>query len=268
MQQQQQQQQSSILPQKSSLKKSSQFDGGYDGSSTPMMMNHHHHHAHYQQQHQHNHPQYYGPYRIPHQQHNHQVIPSMMCMLQQQQQQKSLPNGINTAMKKYNQQQQQQQSIISSTQSIVSGKNRLSGLLLNRSCSKHVEVLNFLLKGGPPWGFRIKQRNGNVFISKVNCGGRGHKGGLRVHDEIMAVNNFELDNHPLTLIRQPGSSTAATAAATTTASNMEQTGSICSSSIGQRTPTNNPSATDDNIITVPLIIITPVTNRSKMIQQN
>ncbi|KAH9426371.1 hypothetical protein DERP_010939 [Dermatophagoides pteronyssinus] len=27
---------------------------------------------------------------------------------------------------------------------------------------------------------------------------------------------------------------------------MEQTGSICSSSIGQRTPTNNPSATDDN----------------------
>ncbi|XP_075675825.1 uncharacterized protein LOC113792394 isoform X3 [Dermatophagoides pteronyssinus] len=248
--QQQQQQQSSILPQKSSLKKSSQFDGGYDGSSTPMMMNHHHHHAHYQQQHQHNHPQYYGPYRIPHQQHNHQVIPSMMCMLQQQQQQqKSLPNGINTAMKKYNQQQQQQQqqqSIISSTQSIVSGKNRLSGLLLNRSCSKHVEVLNFLLKGGPPWGFRIKQRNGNVFISKVNCGGRGHKGGLRVHDEIMAVNNFELDNHPLTLIRQPGSSTAATAAATTTASNMEQTGSICSSSIGQRTPTNNPSATDDN----------------------
>lgn len=56
---------------------------------------------------------------------------------------------------------------------------------------------------------------------QVNCGGRGHKGGLRVHDEIMAgkwnksgkieinyfvleiVNNFELDNHPLTLHRQP-----------------------------------------------------------------
>ncbi|KAJ6222020.1 hypothetical protein RDWZM_000565 [Blomia tropicalis] len=47
----------------------------------------------------------------------------------------------------------------------------------------------------------ITVRGGGV----VNCGGRGHKGGLRVHDEIIAVNNFELDNHPLTLHRQPDS---------------------------------------------------------------
>ncbi|KAI2800016.1 hypothetical protein BLOT_012230 [Blomia tropicalis] len=67
-------------------------------------------------------------------------------------------------------------------------------------CSKPVEIVHFHLKGGPPWGFRIKQREENV-----NCGGRGHKGGLRVHDEIIAVNNFELDNHPLTLHRQPDS---------------------------------------------------------------
>lgn len=42
-------------------------------------------------------------------------------------------------------------------------------------------------------------------VLQVNCGGRGHKGGLRVHDEIIAVNNFELDNHPLTLHRDPSS---------------------------------------------------------------
>jgi hypothetical protein len=36
----------------------------------------------------------------------------------------------------------------------------------------------------------------------VNCGGRGHRGGLKVHDEIIAVNNFDVDKHPLTLHRQ------------------------------------------------------------------
>ena len=51
--------------------------------------------------------------------------------------------------------------------SSIPTKNRIGGLLMSRSCAKHVEVLNFILKGGPPWGFRIKQRNGNVFISKV-----------------------------------------------------------------------------------------------------
>ena len=34
-------------------------------------------------------------------------------------------------------------------------------------CSKPVEIVHFHLKGGPPWGFRIKQREENVFISKV-----------------------------------------------------------------------------------------------------
>ncbi|UXI19766.1 uncharacterized protein NH340_JMT05709 [Sarcoptes scabiei] len=96
------------------------------------------------------------------------------------------------AMKLLNQPQQQQQQ-----------QSKTKKFLHKKACTKHVEVLNFVLKGGPPWGFRIKQRNGNVFISKVNCGGRGHKGGLRVHDEIMAVNNFELVNHPLTLHRKP-----------------------------------------------------------------
>uniref|UniRef100_T1JWL1 PDZ domain-containing protein n=1 Tax=Tetranychus urticae TaxID=32264 RepID=T1JWL1_TETUR len=62
-------------------------------------------------------------------------------------------------------------------------------------------VINFILKGGPPWGFRIKQRGNKVIISKVNCGGRAHKNGLKVNDEIVAVNNLEIDKHPLTLAR-------------------------------------------------------------------
>ncbi|XP_054167060.1 uncharacterized protein LOC128964485 isoform X2 [Oppia nitens] len=63
-------------------------------------------------------------------------------------------------------------------------------------------VLNFTLKGGPPWGFRIKQRRDQVIVSKINCGSRASKSGLRVHDEIIAVNNFEVDKHPPTLHRQ------------------------------------------------------------------
>ena len=35
----------------------------------------------------------------------------------------------------------------------------------------------------------------------MNCGGRAHKNGLKVNDEIVAVNNLEIDNHPLTLAR-------------------------------------------------------------------
>ncbi|RWS09394.1 hypothetical protein B4U79_04173 [Dinothrombium tinctorium] len=63
-------------------------------------------------------------------------------------------------------------------------------------------IINFVLKGGPPWGFRIKQRANKVIISKVNCGGRAFKSGLKVNDEIVAVNNFDVDKHPLTLMRQ------------------------------------------------------------------
>jgi len=35
----------------------------------------------------------------------------------------------------------------------------------------------------------------------VNCGGRAHKIGLKVNDEIVAVNNLEINKHPLTLVR-------------------------------------------------------------------
>ncbi|CAG2101331.1 unnamed protein product, partial [Medioppia subpectinata] len=49
-----------------------------------------------------------------------------------------------------------------------------------------VHMLNFTLKGGPPWGFRIKQRRDRVIVSKINCGSRASKSGLRVHDEIIA----------------------------------------------------------------------------------
>lgn len=61
------------------------------------------------------------------------------------------------AMKLLNQPQQQQQQ-----------QSKTKKFLHKKACTKHVEVLNFVLKGGPPWGFRIKQRNGNVFISKVS----------------------------------------------------------------------------------------------------
>ncbi|XP_075586619.1 uncharacterized protein LOC124489911 isoform X5 [Dermatophagoides farinae] len=256
-----------ILPQKSSLKKSSKFDSS---SITTAPIINAHHHTHYPQ---HNHPQqhYHGPYRIQqHQHHNHQVIPSMMCMLQQQQQQQSqkiLPIETTTTTAKHLQQMNQIQTLNTKTtnKSSIPTKNRIGGLLMSRSCAKHVEVLNFILKGGPPWGFRIKQRNGNVFISKVNCGGRGHKGGLRVHDEIMAVNNFELDNHPLTLHRQPTASTSLTnitATNVTTNAQQEQQTSTTTGSVVHhldhvgtagsvtssmpRTPTNNQNADNNN----------------------
>lgn len=32
----------------------------------------------------------------------------------------------------------------------------------------HIHIFNLLLKGGPPWGFRIKQRSDKVFISRVS----------------------------------------------------------------------------------------------------
>lgn len=66
----------------------------------------------------------------------------------------------------------------------------------------HYVIINFVIKGGPPWGFRIKQRSNRVVVSKVNCGGRAAKIGLRIHDEIIAVNNLEVDKQPLTLNRE------------------------------------------------------------------
>ena len=39
-------------------------------------------------------------------------------------------------------------------------------------------------------------------LIKVNCGGRAYKNGLRVNYEILAVNNLEINKHPLTLIRE------------------------------------------------------------------
>ena len=86
----------------------------------------------------------------------------------------------------------------------------------------HYVIINFVIKGGPPWGFRIKQRGHRVVVSRVslksecltrwllfllqvNCGGRAVKIGLKLHDEIIAVNNLEVDKQPLTLTleRQP-----------------------------------------------------------------
>lgn len=65
-------------------------------------------------------------------------------------------------------------------------------------------IISFVLNGGPPWGFRIKHKSGSdkVIISKVNCGGRAQKCGLKVNDEIVAVNNLKIDKHPLTLVRK------------------------------------------------------------------
>lgn len=65
-------------------------------------------------------------------------------------------------------------------------------------------IISFVLSGGPPWGFRIKHKSGSdqVIISKVNCGGRAQKSGIKVNDEIVAVNNLEIDKHPLTLVRK------------------------------------------------------------------
>lgn len=71
----------------------------------------------------------------------------------------------------------------------------------------HYVIINFVIKGGPPWGFRIKQRGNRVVVSKVNCGGRAAKIGLRVQDEIIAVNNLEVDKQPLTLNRESNNET-------------------------------------------------------------
>lgn len=38
----------------------------------------------------------------------------------------------------------------------------------NVELDHHVHILDFVLKGGPPWGFRIKQRGDKVFVSKVS----------------------------------------------------------------------------------------------------
>lgn len=32
----------------------------------------------------------------------------------------------------------------------------------------HCILINFILKGGPPWGFRIKERMDRVVVSKVS----------------------------------------------------------------------------------------------------
>lgn len=40
-----------------------------------------------------------------------------------------------------------------------------------------------------------------MIISKINCGGRAYKNGLKQNDEIIAVNSLEINKHPLTLVR-------------------------------------------------------------------
>lgn len=62
------------------------------------------------------------------------------------------------------------------------------------------EILNFVLNGGPKWGFRIKQLNDNrVIVSRVNKG-PAEKCGLKTNDEILSVNNVPLLNQPRSLL--------------------------------------------------------------------
>lgn len=70
--------------------------------------------------------------------------------------------GFSTAG--YPNSQQQRNKPRDSSMGIMPSFNRKR----SSSTVKHVEIVNFSLKGGPPWGFRIKQRNDNVFISKVS----------------------------------------------------------------------------------------------------
>lgn len=63
------------------------------------------------------------------------------------------------------------------------------------------ELLNFVLNGGPKWGFRIRQLNdGRVMISRVNSKSPAEKCGLKVNDEILSVNNVTLENKPRSLL--------------------------------------------------------------------
>lgn len=62
------------------------------------------------------------------------------------------------------------------------------------------EILNFVLNGGPKWGFRIKQLNDDrVIVSRVNKG-PAEKCGLKMNDEILSVNNVPLLNKPRSLL--------------------------------------------------------------------
>lgn len=62
------------------------------------------------------------------------------------------------------------------------------------------EVLNFVLNGGPKWGFRIRQLSDNrVIVSRVNKG-PAEKCGLKVNDELLSVNNVPLSNQPRSLL--------------------------------------------------------------------
>lgn len=62
------------------------------------------------------------------------------------------------------------------------------------------EVINFVLTGGPKWGFRIRQLNdGRVIVSRVKKG-PAEKCGLKVNDELLSVNNVPLSNQPRSLL--------------------------------------------------------------------
>lgn len=62
------------------------------------------------------------------------------------------------------------------------------------------EVINFVLTGGPKWGFRIRLLNdGRVIVSRVNKG-PAEKCGLKANDELLSVNNVPLSNQPRSLL--------------------------------------------------------------------
>lgn len=95
--------------------------------------------------------------------------------------QSSQPNAPST----FNRQQQQHQD---STNQMIRFDEDAS------------EILNFVLNGGPKWGFRIKQLNDNrVIVSRVNKG-PAEKCGLKTNDEILSVNNVTLLNKPRSLL--------------------------------------------------------------------
>lgn len=74
--------------------------------------------------------------------------------------------------------------------------------------SKHLDqfnsssrVLTIVIKGGPKWGFCIKQLNdGRVIVSRLDKG-PAERSGLKVYDELLSVNNVALgDNGPRSLL--------------------------------------------------------------------
>lgn len=159
------------LVKKSSLKKCSQFGliSNYNENavnhihylSGSPLVNHNHigptHHLYHHHNHHGSHQSNSCLPKYNYHHHSNEIMEENMTML---------PKKITQSQTQPSLQTQTHHSIVSSG-NIEKPKSPKTPKRLLKSCKKHMEVLNFVLKGGPPWGFRIKQRNGNVFISKV-----------------------------------------------------------------------------------------------------